>query len=266
MPMSALLRGKPIKLASPGDPARKEAPRLEEPLCSSSDGKSNLSTARATLVEQKGIHGFTLRVVDRPDRVECGHAEQLTRAVGDSGERHRPALGDREPGAADQSARNIEPKYWTRLKSKTINGFSWRLSGFKINSATSSARLKSMALNRLGSRDHGQVAVAFECERIASGREILGGHIAETRISGGQDSKSETQPTWERLITVDLSPRQASPENGSCRRAAVRERSDDLVEIVADQELVVLEIAQPYVVVAIRLREERVQLAQPDRD
>src|SRR5262249_32743105 len=52
----------------------------------------------------------------------------------------------------------------------------------------------------------------------------------------------------------------------SGRRAAIREGPDDLVEIVADQQLLLLEVPQPGVVVAIGLGEERIQVDEPDGD
>jgi hypothetical protein len=51
----------------------------------------------------------------------------------------------------------------------------------------------------------------------------------------------------------------------SCRGADIREGADDLVEIIADEQLVVLEVAKPDVVIAKRLGEQGIEVGQSNR-
>ena len=78
-----------------------------------------------------------------------------------------------------KSARNIEPKLSTWLKSKTISGFSCRRNGLRISSATCSSRPNSIVSSASRRRDDRQITVTFERERLISGRRILDGHRGE---------------------------------------------------------------------------------------
>ena len=51
---------------------------------------------------------------------------------------------------------------------------------------------------------------------------------------------------------------------GSRGRSATREGADDLGQIVADEDLIFLEVAKPDVIIAIRLGQERIKIGEPN--
>jgi hypothetical protein len=62
---------------------------------------------------------------------------------------------------------------------------------------------------------------------------------------------------------VPVEPKIASP---SSRGPAIRERPDDFEQVATDQQLVVLEIAKPDIIVAISLGKKGIQVDQSNGD